>query len=55
MLLKSTDDNEVTKNIEGIKNKKSPGHDGFSNEGLQVCSPILGKFSYFSQGKKLKT
>ena len=34
---------EVGQILETLKNKKSTGHDGFSNEILKYCSPIIEK------------
>ena len=34
-------ESEVTKILRKMKNKKSTGHDGISNEILKCCSPLL--------------
>ena len=40
MVIFPTDELEIRKNISNLKNKKSHGHDGISNEILKCCSPI---------------
>ena len=44
MFLSCTDEKEVAKLIQNLKNKKSIGHDGISNEMLKCCSPIIEKY-----------
>ena len=41
MVLHQTNESEVTKILRKMKNKKSTGHDGISNEILKCCSPII--------------
>ena len=43
MVLKQTDEVEIGKILNNLKNKKSTGHDGISNEILKCCSPIIEK------------
>ena len=44
MVLKQTDEVEIGKILNNLKNKKSTGHDGISNEILKCCSPIIEKY-----------
>ena len=44
MVICGTDDLEKAKIIKLMKNKKSSGHDGISNEILKCCSPIIEKY-----------
>ena len=41
MVLNNTTTEEITKIVGNLKNKKSTGYDGISNEILKCCSPIL--------------
>ena len=41
MVLNNTTTEEITKIFRNIKNKKSTGHDGTSNEILKCCSPTI--------------
>ena len=41
MVIFPTDELEIGKIISNLKNKKSHGHDGISNEILKCCSPIV--------------
>ena len=41
MFVYPTDEFEVSKILENMKNKKSTGEDGISNEMLKCCSPII--------------
>ena len=41
MFLHPTDETEVGKTRKQMKNKKSSGHDGITNEILKCCSPII--------------
>ena len=43
MVLSYTNDLEVSKTVESLKNKKSSGHDDIRNEILKCCSPIIEK------------
>ena len=43
MVLNYTNELEVSKIVTSLKNKKSSGHDGISNEILESCSPIIEK------------
>ena len=45
MVLSYTNELEVSKVEGSLKNKKSSGHDGISNEILKCCSPITEKYS----------
>ena len=44
MVLSHTNEDEVSKVLRKLKNKKSAGHDGISNEILKCCSPIVEPF-----------
>ena len=44
MVLSYTDEKEVSKILQTLKNKKGYGHDGISNEMLKCCSPIVEKY-----------
>ena len=44
MVLAYCDKNEVAQIINALKNKKSVGHDGLSNEMLKHCSPVIEKY-----------
>lgn len=44
MVLNYSDENEVAQIIKELKNKKSTGHDGLSNEMLKQCSPVIEKY-----------
>ena len=44
MIIQPTDHLEVSKIIKQFKNKKSYGHDDFSNEILKCCSPVIDSF-----------
>ena len=44
MVIHPTDHLEVSKIIKQLKNKKSTGHDGISNEILKCCSPVVDSF-----------
>ena len=44
MVLRQTDEVEIGKILNKMKNKKSTGHDGISNEILKCCSPIIEKY-----------
>ena len=41
MVLNNTTTEKITKIFRNLKNKKSAGHDGISNEILKCCSPII--------------
>ena len=41
MVVKNTTTEEITKIVRNLKNKKSTGYDGISNEILKCCSPII--------------
>ena len=41
MVLTKTDEIEVHKMMKELKNRKSTGHDGISNEILKCCSPRI--------------
>ena len=41
MVTNPTNSQEVTKILKHLKNKKSSGHDGISNEILKCCSPVI--------------
>ena len=41
IIIVPTDELEIGKNVSNLKNKKSHGHDGISNEILKCCSPIV--------------
>ena len=41
MVITPTDTQEVAKILKHLKNKKSSGHDGISNEILKCCSPVV--------------
>ena len=43
MVLKYPDENEVEQILNGIKDKKSVGHDGISNEMVKKCFPVIEK------------
>ena len=42
-VLHQTNESEVTKILKKLKNKKSTGHDGISNDILKCCSPIIDR------------
>ena len=44
MFVHPTNEKEIYEKLHGMKNKKSSGHDGISNEILKCCSPILDTF-----------
>ena len=44
MVLTETDENEVHKLMKMLKNSKSTGHDGISNEIFKCCSPTIEKY-----------
>ena len=44
IVIHPTDHLEVSKTIKQLKNKKSYGHDGISNEILKRCSPVIDSF-----------
>ena len=44
MFVHPTNEKEISEILRGLKNKKSSGHDGISNEILKCCSPIIEPF-----------
>ena len=44
MIIPPTDHLKASKIIKQLKNKKSSGHDGISNELLKCCSPVIDSF-----------
>ena len=50
-VLQQTEPQEVAKILENLKNKKNSGPDGFSNEILKCCNPVIESFiaSAFNQ------
>ena len=44
MVLNYTNQHEISKILAKMKNKKSSGHDGISNEILKCCSPVIENY-----------
>ena len=44
MVTTPTNTQEIAQIVRHLKNKKSSGHDGISNEILKCCSPVIGPF-----------
>ena len=44
MVLKQTDEVEIGKTLNNLKNKKSTGHDGIRNETLKCYLPNIEKY-----------